>query len=55
MLCGAYWAQLYFGIKAGWTGEDPARSHKPFDAGSNPAPAIEVMGLKGDGKKMVTN
>ncbi len=24
---------------AEWTGEDPARSHKPFDAGSNPASA----------------
>ena len=24
---------------AGWTGEAPARSHKPNDVGSNPTPA----------------
>ena len=28
------------GITAGWTGEAPAGSHKPSDAGSIPAPAI---------------
>src|SRR5215475_4250575 len=28
------------GSTAGWTGAVPARSHKPFDAGSSPAPAI---------------
>lgn len=26
---------------AGWTGEVPAWSHKPNDAGSNPAPATK--------------
>lgn len=29
------------GAIAGWTGVVPARSHKPYDAGSNPASATK--------------
>ena len=30
-------------IIAEWTGEVPARSHKPFDAGATPAPASKAI------------
>lgn len=30
---------------AGWTGEVPARSHKPNDVGSNPAPATKLLDM----------
>ncbi len=41
---------FYFEIIAGWTGEAPARSHKPFYVGSIPTPAI--YGLNRDGSSV---
>jgi hypothetical protein len=34
------------GSTAEWTGVAPARSHKPSDAGSNPASAIQESGIR---------